>query len=93
MSEREKDHLKKRLELQEKMKKMGLAGQKLGKHKVPEGEVSVQIGEDLSESLRGLKVRLSSQADWPRETHRVFMTARRQFVQGSVPKSSAASSH
>ncbi|KAH6903331.1 ribosome biogenesis protein Nop53/GLTSCR2 [Coprinopsis sp. MPI-PUGE-AT-0042] len=55
MSEREKDHLKKRLELQEKMKKMGLAGQKLGKHKVPEGEVSVQIGEDLSESLRGLK--------------------------------------
>ena len=33
-----------------------MAGQKLGKHKVPQGEVEVQLGEDLSESLRGLKV-------------------------------------
>ena len=55
ISQQEKDHLKKRLEMQEKLKNMGLAGQKLGKHKVPEGEVSVQIGEDLSESLRELK--------------------------------------
>ena len=35
-----------------------MAEQKLGKHKVPEGEASVQIGEGLSESLRELKVRL-----------------------------------
>lgn len=34
----------------------GLAGHKLGKHHVPEGEVDVQLGEELSESLRGLKV-------------------------------------
>ncbi|CAL1709723.1 unnamed protein product [Somion occarium] len=39
---------------QERLKK-GLAGQKLGKHVVPEGAIDVQLGEELSESLRGLK--------------------------------------
>ncbi len=34
----------------------GLAGQKFGKHVVREGEVDVQLGEELSESLRGLRV-------------------------------------
>lgn len=34
----------------------GLAGQKIGKHVVREGEVDVQLGEELSESLRGLQV-------------------------------------
>ena len=34
----------------------GLSGQKLGKHVVRENDVDVQIGEELSESLRGLKV-------------------------------------
>lgn len=34
----------------------GLAGQRLGKHVVRAGEVDVQLGEDLSESLRGLQV-------------------------------------
>ena len=34
----------------------GLTGQKLGKHVVREGEVDVQLGEELSESLRGLQV-------------------------------------
>ncbi|KAI0267347.1 ribosome biogenesis protein Nop53/GLTSCR2 [Gloeopeniophorella convolvens] len=33
----------------------GLVGQKLGKHVVREGEVDVQLGEELSESLRGLR--------------------------------------
>ncbi|KAF8273558.1 tumor suppressor protein Gltscr2 [Lactarius quietus] len=33
----------------------GLAGQKFGKHIVREGEVDVQLGEELSESLRGLQ--------------------------------------
>ena len=42
--------------LADKLKHRGLAGTKLGKHKVPEGNVVVQIGEDLSENLRGLKV-------------------------------------
>ncbi|KAG6867979.1 hypothetical protein C0993_008738 [Termitomyces sp. T159_Od127] len=41
-----------------KLKKHGLSGQRLGKHKVPEGRVDVQLGEDLSESLRALKVRI-----------------------------------
>ncbi len=36
--------------------KQGLSGQKLGRHKVSEGQVDVQLGEDLSESLRALKV-------------------------------------
>jgi nucleolar protein 53 len=42
--------------LNEKLAKMGLAGKKLGRHRVPEGEVDVQLGEELSENLRGLKV-------------------------------------
>lgn len=41
--------------LQEKLK-TGLAGQKLGKHRVPEGLVDVQLGDELSETLRGMKV-------------------------------------
>jgi len=59
MSEKEKQREEKRLALLEKLKKQGLSGQKLGKHKVPEGRVEVQLGEDLTESLRGLKVKLS----------------------------------
>jgi nucleolar protein 53 len=34
----------------------GLAGQKFGRHVVREGGVDVQLGEELSESLRGLQV-------------------------------------
>ncbi|PPQ85556.1 hypothetical protein CVT25_006726 [Psilocybe cyanescens] len=52
---REKERVAKRLAVVEKLKTQGLAGHKLGKHKVPEGRVEVQLGEDLSESLRGLK--------------------------------------
>ncbi|KAJ7881152.1 ribosome biogenesis protein Nop53/GLTSCR2 [Mycena leptocephala] len=54
LSAREQAHELRRAALQEKLKR-GLAGQKLGKHKVPEEEVDVQLGEDLSESLRALK--------------------------------------
>lgn len=36
--------------------RQGLAGQKLGKHVVQKDRIDVQLGEDLSESLRGLKV-------------------------------------
>ncbi|KAJ6590420.1 ribosome biogenesis protein Nop53/GLTSCR2 [Mycena vulgaris] len=54
LTAREQAHELRRTAMQEKLK-LGLAGQKLGKHKVPVGEVDVQLGEDLSESLRGLK--------------------------------------
>ncbi|KAJ7221896.1 ribosome biogenesis protein Nop53/GLTSCR2 [Mycena rebaudengoi] len=54
LSASEQAHALRRAALQEKLRR-GLAGQKLGRHKVPEGEVDVQLGEDLSESLRGLK--------------------------------------
>ncbi|KAJ6607012.1 ribosome biogenesis protein Nop53/GLTSCR2 [Mycena sp. CBHHK59/15] len=54
LSTREQAHLLRRAAQQEKLKR-GLAGQKLGKHKVPTEEVDVQLGEDLSESLRALK--------------------------------------
>jgi len=39
--------------------KRGLAGVKIGKHVVPKDEINVQLGDELSESLRGLKVRQS----------------------------------
>ncbi|KIM25029.1 hypothetical protein M408DRAFT_331493 [Serendipita vermifera MAFF 305830] len=44
-----------KLQKLEQLKK-GLVGQRLGKHKVAEAEIDVQMGEDLSDSLRGLKV-------------------------------------
>jgi nucleolar protein 53 len=47
--------LARQLALKMKLRK-GLAGQRLGKYKVPENEIEVQIGEDLSENLRTLKV-------------------------------------
>jgi len=43
------------LAMVEKMRKGGLQGMRIGRHKVPEREVDVQLGEDLSESLRALK--------------------------------------
>ncbi|KIM41216.1 hypothetical protein M413DRAFT_18869 [Hebeloma cylindrosporum] len=55
MSAQEKEREAKLQLLAEKLKKQGLAGQKLGKHKVPESNVIVQLGEDLTENLRGLK--------------------------------------
>jgi nucleolar protein 53 len=42
-------------ELREKQKQ-GLVGHRFGKHKIKDSEVDVQLGEELSESLRGLKV-------------------------------------
>ncbi|RDX45800.1 P60-like protein [Lentinus brumalis] len=51
---RERLREQQQLALQEKLKK-GLAGERIGKHKVPEGQIDVQLGEELSESLRALK--------------------------------------
>jgi len=55
-----------RLAAQRKLAKMerlrkGLAGQRFGKHRVVEGDIDVQLGEDLSDSLRGLKVLSASE--------------------------------
>ncbi|KAG6841158.1 hypothetical protein C0991_001286 [Blastosporella zonata] len=55
LSAREKELAEKQAADEEKLKQHGLAGRKLGKHKVPKGAVDVQLGEDLSESLRALK--------------------------------------
>ncbi|KAI0718640.1 P60-like protein [Fomitopsis betulina] len=54
LTARERLRAQRQVEMQEKLKQ-GLNGQRLGKHKVPEGEVDVQLSEDLSESLRALK--------------------------------------
>ena len=60
MTERARLREKRRLGLIEKLQRQGLTGQKIGKHKVPESKIDVQLGENLSESLRGLKVCQSS---------------------------------
>ncbi|KAF8512198.1 ribosome biogenesis protein Nop53/GLTSCR2 [Gautieria morchelliformis] len=39
----------------ELVKHRGLIGQRLGKHRIQEGQVDVQLGEELTESLRELK--------------------------------------
>ena len=53
---REQAREQRRQALREKIRQSGLAGERLGKHHIPEGQVDVQLGEGLSESLRGLKV-------------------------------------
>lgn len=54
-TEQERITAQRKLEKAEKLRK-GLVGIRIGKHKVTEGDVDVQLGDDLSESLRGLKV-------------------------------------
>lgn len=56
IAERELEQSQRKIALKDRLRRHGLAGQRLGKHKVPEEQVEVQLGEDLSESLRGLKV-------------------------------------
>ncbi|KAF8713555.1 hypothetical protein AX14_012935 [Amanita brunnescens Koide BX004] len=55
MKAREEERAHRRLALKDRTRRRGLAGRKLGKHKVPEGDVEVQLGEDLSESFRSIK--------------------------------------
>ncbi|KAF8624610.1 hypothetical protein AX15_005797 [Amanita polypyramis BW_CC] len=55
MRQREEERAQRRLAMRDKLRRRGLAGQRLGKHIVPEDDVTVQLGEDLSESLRGIK--------------------------------------
>ncbi|KIJ54657.1 hypothetical protein M422DRAFT_240741 [Sphaerobolus stellatus SS14] len=40
---------------EEKLRKQGLIGQRIGKHRVQEGKVDVQLGDELVESFRELK--------------------------------------
>ncbi|KAI8989067.1 ribosome biogenesis protein Nop53/GLTSCR2 [Trametes punicea] len=54
LATRERLRAQRQAALQERLKQ-GLAGRRIGKHVVPEGEIDVQLGEELSESLRGLK--------------------------------------
>lgn len=57
VAHREKELRERHVKTEEEKLKRGLAGKRLGKHVVPEGDIDVQLGEDLSESFRGLKVR------------------------------------
>ncbi|KAI0827318.1 P60-like protein [Trametes gibbosa] len=54
LATRERLRVQRQAQLQEKLRQ-GLAGQRIGKHFVPQGAIDVQLGEELSESLRGLK--------------------------------------
>lgn len=54
-TEQERISAARKLERLEQLKK-GLAGKRLGKHKVQESQIDVQLGDDLADSLRGLKV-------------------------------------
>jgi nucleolar protein 53 len=54
---RAKLYEEKRRVLRDKLSR-GLAGQKFGKHTVQKAKIDVQLGEDLTDSLRGLKVNL-----------------------------------
>jgi nucleolar protein 53 len=57
LASKEKQREEKRRILRERLKQ-GLAGQRFGKHTVQKPNIDVQLGEDLADSLRGLKVRL-----------------------------------
>lgn len=51
---REQARLARQLTMRLRLRK-GLAGRRLGKHRVPESHIDVQVGEDLAENLRTLK--------------------------------------
>ena len=90
MKVREEERIQRRLALKDRIRRRGLAGQKLGKHTVPEGDVEVQLGEDLSESFRSIKVRyflsLAVYLSYP-------IIARGKPISGSVPEHAAACSY
>ena len=49
LATRERLRAQRQAQLQEKLKQ-GIAGQKIGKQKVNEGEIDVQLGEEISRS-------------------------------------------
>lgn len=68
--------------------KQGLAGQRFGKHTVQKPKIDVQLGEDLTDSLRGLKVSVLGLSIFsPLEFDPIRLhAARRQLVQGPFPE-------
>jgi len=56
MAQQEIEQAHRKIALKDRLRRHGLSGQRLGKHKVPERQIEVQLGEDLTENLRGLKV-------------------------------------
>lgn len=56
MMDRERIRKQRCVAITERLEKRGLAGMKIGRHKVAERGIEVQLGEHLSETLRGLKV-------------------------------------
>lgn len=50
---------RRKAELAEKIRTHGLSGRKIGKHLVPEEGMDVQLSEDVSDSLRAMKVRFN----------------------------------
>jgi len=56
MAQQETEQAHRKIALKDRLRRHGLAGQRLGKHKVPERQIEHQLGEDLTENLRGLKV-------------------------------------
>ena len=65
------------------------AGEKVGKYRVPKGDVAVQLGEDLAETLRQIKVcallRGSTQVGCtPQHKMRAHHIAGRQRLQGPI---------
>jgi len=56
MAQQETEQAHRKIALKDRLRRHGLAGQRLGKHKVPERQIELQLGEDLTENLRGLKV-------------------------------------
>ncbi|KAF9266567.1 P60-like protein [Marasmius fiardii PR-910] len=59
--------------------KNGMAGRRMGKYKVPEGHIDVQLGEELSENLRGLKVEGNLFRD------RFFNLQQRALIEPRIP--------
>ncbi|TCD63424.1 hypothetical protein EIP91_005425 [Steccherinum ochraceum] len=54
-AQRQSDLLQRHRQAEEERLSKGLAGKKLGKHVIPEGDIDVQLEEDLSESFRAMK--------------------------------------
>lgn len=82
MAAKEQARLQLKAALAEKMRTQGLSGQKLGKHKVPEEQIEVQLGEDRSDSLRAMKVRLGPPLNWKTSLYILYF----QQVEGNLFK-------
>ncbi|KLO16544.1 P60-like protein [Schizopora paradoxa] len=76
---KEAARLRRKAELAEKLKTRGLSGQKIGKHIVPEEKIDVQLSDEVSDSLRGMKVEGNLFRD------RFMSLQRRAIIEPRVP--------